>query len=71
VFSRKNLRKKRPRPTCKNITKKNKEAPFKCKIRKINPKKNFSPEIIHSEKGLINGRNKIKHQEKTSKNLRC
>jgi hypothetical protein len=39
VFSKKNLRKKRPRPTCKNIMKKNREAPFKCKIRKINPKK--------------------------------
>jgi len=43
VFSKKNLRKKSPRPTCKNIIKKNKEAPFKCKIRKINPKKTSRP----------------------------
>jgi hypothetical protein len=43
VFSKKNLRKKSPRPTCRNITKKNNEAPFKCKIRKTKPKKTSRP----------------------------
>ena len=43
VFSKKKLRKNRPRPTWRNITKKNKDAPFKCRIRKIKPKNTSRP----------------------------